>query len=128
MTPSDLTFSGTRSARDWSAATLGSGVAELPEALPPPPPELDEPPPHPVSANATLVRASAAMAVWRIGGLRDKGGLLRGIEGIDLALSELPMGHLATWPFGSSKLPVCLCPRLLGRGTRLSLRVRRPGP
>src|SRR3954447_20348826 len=128
MTPSDLTPSGTRSARDWSAATLGSGVAELPAALPPPPPELDEPPPHPVSANATLVRASAAMAVWRIGVLRDKGGLLRGIERIDLALPVLPMVHLAAWPFDPTGLPGCPGAGIRRRGTRLSRRVRRPGP
>src|SRR3954453_10639886 len=105
MTPSDLTPSGTRSARDWSAATLGSGVAQPPAAPPPPPPEEDEPPPHPVSANATLVRASAAMAVRRIGVLRDKGGLLlrdRTHRSCPARVADGAPGHLAVRPYGAA--------------------------
>src|SRR3954447_18630842 len=68
MTPSSLTPAGTRSARAWSAATLGSGVEVAPPALSPPPVPVDEsPPPQPVSARAELVIATAATARRRTG-------------------------------------------------------------
>src|SRR3954454_18171627 len=56
ITPSDLTESGTESARAWSTDALGSA---LPEEDPPDEASSEEPPP-PQPASASEVRATAA--------------------------------------------------------------------
>src|SRR3954451_10611406 len=96
MAPSSFTPAGTRSARAWSAATLGSGVEVAPPpALSPPPVPVDEsPPPQPVSARAELVIATAATARRRMGLVWCTGYSSLRDRRRDLPLPAQPVVHL----------------------------------